>query len=94
MDFQAVWGLIVANGLPALVIAVVVFFSVWVAELVGLLNNATTKRIGVFVAAYLLSGYSPGEIDEGITVILSAILAAFVKEFKDFIVEKAAARES
>ena len=90
MDFQAVWGLIVANGLPALVIAVVVFFSVWVAELVGLLNNGTVKRIGVFVGAYLLSGYEPGEIEAGITLIFGAILAAFAKEFKDFIAAKAA----
>ena len=89
MDFQTIWDLIVANGLPALVIAVVVFFSVWIADRVGLLNSGTAKRIGVFVGAYLLSGYEPGDIDAGITLVLGSILAAVVREFKDFIAERA-----
>ena len=45
----------------------------------------TAKRIGVFVGAHLLSGYQPGEIEEGITLVLGSITAAVVNEFKNFV---------
>jgi hypothetical protein len=90
MDFQAIWDLIISNGLSALVIAVVVFAAVWLADKVGLLPNGWSKRAGVFVGTYLLSGYDPGEVEEGITLILGAILAALVNEFKNFIDERRA----
>ena len=88
MDFQALWDLIVANGLPALVIAIVVFALVWIADWVGLLDSGTAKRIGVLVGSYLLSGYQPGEVDAGVQLLLGGILAAVVNEFKNFIGEK------
>ncbi len=90
MDFQTIWDFIGANGLTALVIAVVIFAAVWLAELVGLLDRGLYKRIGVFVGAYLLSGYEPGDVEEGVTLILGAILAAGVNEFKSFLAAKKA----
>lgn len=90
MDFQSIWDLIVANGLPALAIAIVVFALVWAADWVGLLDSGTAKRIGVLVGSYLLSGYEPGEVDAGIQLLLGGILAAVVNEFKNFVAKKAA----
>lgn len=88
MNIADIWGLVMTNGLSILAIAVAVFLLVWVASWVGLLSDGTSKRIGVLVSAYLLSGYSPGEIDEGITLVVGAVLAALVNEFKGFIEDK------
>ncbi|MCH7663294.1 MAG: hypothetical protein IH859_05415 [Chloroflexi bacterium] len=37
------------------------------------------------MGAHLLSGYQPGEIEEGITLVLGSITAAVVNEFKNFV---------
>ena len=90
MNFAEIWELIASNGLASLALAVVAFVAVWLASLGGLLPDGTYRRIGVFVSTYLLSGYEPGDIDEGITLVVGAVLAAFIHEFKEFVADKRA----
>lgn len=88
MNFAEIWDLIVSNGLTSLAIAVVAFAAVWLASLGGLLPDGASRRVGVLVSTYLLSGYESGDIEEGITLVVGAVLAAFIHEFKEFIAEK------
>jgi len=88
MNLVEIWEVFVANGWVTLGVAVVAFLVVWAASKLDLLDSGGAKRIGVLVSAYLLSGYEPGEIEEGITFVFAAVAAALINEFKEFVANR------
>lgn len=88
MNLVEIWEVFVANGWSTLGIAVVVFLLVWMASWLDLLDSGGAKRIGVLVSTYLLSGYEPGDIEEGITFVFAAVAASLINEFKEFVADK------
>lgn len=85
MNLVEIWEAFIANGWSTLGIAVVAFLLVWAASKLELLDSGNMKRIGVLVSTYLLSGYEPGDIEEGITFVFAAVAAALINKFKEFV---------
>lgn len=85
-DWNSLWSMLQAAGLPGVVVAVVVLALVYVLSATDLLKNGTLKRLAVAVLSILFAGYQPGDQKAALVAAIGATLATLAKLVIDIVI--------
>lgn len=77
-----------ANGVAGLVVALIVFLSVYLLRFTDLLKTGRMRRVGTVVLALLLSGVKVGDTESALTALIALVVSTLFNTLVEYLTKK------
>lgn len=77
MDWNSLWTMLQAAGLPGVVLGFLVLVFVYLGEFTGVFNTGFLKRASAVVSSYLFAGTLPGNEYTAIVAAITLVVSTF-----------------
>lgn len=82
-DWNSLWPLLQAAGLPGLLVGLVVLLFVFLGDMTNVFPNGTFKRIAAILASVLFAGAQSGQLFPIVTAAIALISSTLLKMLLD-----------